>query len=160
MRHKNSTGVVLLAACLSVSALLVGCQVKSEQDEATATNGAISTSPASRPQRYSMVIGLKPEKIDYYKELHANPWPGVLKQISQSGIQNYSIHLVELKPNEFYLFGYLEYTGNDFESDMAAMAEDAETIRWWKETDPCQYPIETAKAGDKWTMMEEVFFHP
>ena len=116
-----------------------------------------STAPSS-PKRYAMVIGLKPEKIERYKELHANPWPSVNEQIKKSNIQNYSIHLVELKPGEHYLFGYLEYTGDDFEADMEAMGNDPETIRWWKETDPCQFPIETAPQGEKWTMMEEVFY--
>jgi len=113
-----------------------------------------------QPKRYAMVIGMKPEKIEYYKKLHAEPWPGVLKKITQSKIKNYSIHMVELKQGEYYLFGYLEYTGDDFEADMQAMADDAETVRWWKETDPCQTPIETAKEGDQWSMMQEVFYHP
>jgi hypothetical protein len=27
------------------------------------------------PQRYAWVTGLKPDKADYYRRLHANPWP-------------------------------------------------------------------------------------
>jgi len=34
-------------------------------------------------ERYGMIIGLKPEKIAYYKELHAATWPGVLRMINQ-----------------------------------------------------------------------------
>ena len=113
-----------------------------------------------RPDRYGMVIGLKPEKMAYYNELHANPWKSVLDQITKANIHNYSIHLVELKPGEYYLFAYFEYTGDDFEADMKQIGEDAETQRWWKETDPCQYPIATAKKGDMWTKMKEVFYHP
>ena len=33
--------------------------------------------------RVGMVTGLKPEKIAYYKELHANTWVGVLKKIEE-----------------------------------------------------------------------------
>ena len=34
-------------------------------------------------QRMGMVIGLKPEKIEEYKSLHANAWPEILDQISK-----------------------------------------------------------------------------
>jgi len=111
------------------------------------------------PQRYGMVIGLKEDKIDVYKELHANPWPGVLGQIDQSNLRNFSIWLVEVKPDEHLLFAYFEYVGDDFEADMAAMADDATTRRWWKLTDPMQTPIPTAQPGEHWVMMQEVFFH-
>lgn len=134
-------------------AMVSGCQPAEDTDSPP------KSSP-SQPERFAMVIGLKPEKIDDYKKLHAEPWPDVLKQITRSHIHNYSIHHVELKPGEHYLFGYFEYTGDDFAADMQAMAEDAETVRWWKATDPCQFPIETAKEGEKWTRMEEVFFYP
>ncbi len=162
MRYKVLPKAVLVSAWLAASASLVGClqETSTQQDNGAETNKATATSPATWPERYAMVVGLKPEKIEYYKKLHAKPWPSVLGQITRSHIQNYSIHMVELKPGEYYLFGYLEYTGDDFESDMQVMAADAETVRWRKETDPCQYTIETAKEGDGWTTMEEVFYHP
>ena len=46
-------------------------------------------------QRMGMVIGIKPEKIAEYKELHANCWPEILKGIEESNIRNYSIWLHE-----------------------------------------------------------------
>jgi L-rhamnose mutarotase len=110
------------------------------------------------PQRFAWVTGLNPDKAEYYKELHANPWPTVSAMISECNIQNYSIHVCEIggKP---YLFSYLEYTGDDFEADMAKMAADPETQRWWKETDPCQIPLPDAAAKGKiWSETEEVFF--
>jgi len=108
-------------------------------------------------QRYGMVIGLKPEKIEYYKKLHAAAWPGVLKKIKECHIQNYSIFLKEVEPGKLYLFSYFEYTGNDFEADMAKMAADSLTQKWWKETDPCQVPILTHGPKEWWSRMEEVF---
>jgi L-rhamnose mutarotase len=107
-----------------------------------------------------MVIGLRPECIARYEELHEEVWPGVLARIRACHIRNYSIHRVELEPGRHYLFGYFEYHGEDFEADMAAMAADAETLRWWEETDPCQHPVPAAAPGEKWTMMKEVFYTP
>ena len=113
----------------------------------------------SRPalERYGMIIGLKPDKIAYYKELHAAVWPGVLKKIEECHIRNYSIFLKEVEPGKHYLFSYFEYTGTDFEADMARMAADPTTQKWWKETDPCQYAIPIHKPKEWWSRMEEVF---
>ena len=44
-------------------------------------------------KRYGMLIGIKPEKIEKYKKLHAAVWPDVLKKISECNIRNYSIYL-------------------------------------------------------------------
>lgn len=110
-----------------------------------------------RVERYGMVIGVKPDKIEYYKELHAAAWPGVLAKIKECHIRNYSIYLREVAKGEFLLFSYFEYTGRDFEADMARMAADPETRRWWKETDPCQSPIPTRLDKEFWSRMEEVF---
>lgn len=109
------------------------------------------------PQRYGMVIGIKPEKIEYYKHLHAQAWPGVLKLIRQAHIRNYSIYLKQVDPEHWYLFSYFEYVGRDYQKDMAWIAADPETQRWWKETDPCQLPIPLHRHGEWWAAMEEVF---
>jgi L-rhamnose mutarotase len=124
-----------------------------------AAHKAQQASPQKQPQRFGMVIGLKPEKLADYRELHANAWPGVLEMITACNIRNYSIYMQELEPGKFYLFSYFEYVGDDFEADMKRMAADAETQRWWKETDPCQQKIMTAAEGEWWSMMEEVFHH-
>ncbi len=105
-------------------------------------------------QRMGMMIGIRPEKIKEYKELHAAAWPGVLAQIADSNIRNFSIFLRE---PENLLFGYFEYHGDDFEADMERMAQDPETQRWWKLTDPCQIPLASGAEGEQWSFMGEVF---
>ncbi|TKC08532.1 L-rhamnose mutarotase [Pedobacter frigoris] len=108
-------------------------------------------------KRFGSVTGLKAEKLAYYKKLHANAWPEVLKKIKECNIGNYSIYLQKIG-GEYYLFSYFEYTGTDFDADMKQMADDPNTQRWWKETDPCQKPLpETAAKNEIWTNMEEVF---
>ena len=102
--------------------------------------------------RYGWVIKVKPEKLDEYKALHADPWPGVNNMLKECNIRNYSIYY-----RDGFLFSYLEYTGSDFEKDMQKMAEDSLTQAWWKLTDPCQFPVESAGEGVWWADMEEVF---
>ncbi len=103
-------------------------------------------------KRYGQVIRVKPEKLEEYKKLHANAWPGVLKMIKECNIRNYSIYY-----KDGFLFSYYEYTGDDYEADMAKMAADSTTQKWWDLCKPCQQPLETRKEGEWWADMEEVF---
>jgi L-rhamnose mutarotase len=117
--------------------------------------GCATTS--KEPQRYAWVTGLKPEKADYYRQLHAHPWPAVNKMIKACHIRNFSIHEREIN-GRLYLFAYLEYTGTNFDADMKKMAADPETQRWWKETDPCQSPLpDAAAAGKIWADTQELY---
>ena len=110
------------------------------------------------PRRFHAVTGLRKEKADYYRRLHADPWPGVLRRIRASNIRNYSVAVKEIE-GKLYLFSYFEYVGSDFASDMAAIAADPETQRWWKETDPCQIPLpDAASVGRIWSDAEEIFY--
>ncbi|MCT7664462.1 L-rhamnose mutarotase [Shinella kummerowiae] len=107
-------------------------------------------------QRIGMVIGVKPEKIEEYKRLHAAVWPEVLAMISACNIRNYSIFL---KEPENLLFSFFEYHGTDYAGDMAKMAADPKTQEWWAVCMPCQSPRDIRKEGEWWAGMEEVFFH-
>lgn len=103
-------------------------------------------------KRYGMVIKVRPEKLEEYKQLHAAVWPGVLARIRECNIQNYSIYL-----KDGYLFSYFEYTGTDFDKDMEKMAADPLTQKWWAVCKPCQEPLATRKEGEWWAGMDEVF---
>ncbi len=108
-------------------------------------------------KRFGSVIGLKEDQIEAYKDLHSNTWPGVLKRIRECNIRNYSIYLTQFDNGNYYLFGYFEYVGDDFEADMQKMADDPVTQDWWKHTNPMQIPLESRAEGDWWKPMEEVF---
>ena len=108
-------------------------------------------------QRYGSVIGVKEDKIAEYKRLHAAVWPDVLKMIEGCNIRNYSIYLRRLPDGKNYLFSYLEYVGEDFAGDMAKMAADETTQKWWAVCKPCQEPLTDIGDGEWWADMEEVF---
>ncbi|HPE76401.1 MAG TPA: L-rhamnose mutarotase [Draconibacterium sp.] len=103
-------------------------------------------------KRYGQIIGVKPEHFEEYKKYHAAVWPDVLKMITLCNIRNYSIFH---KDNQ--LFAYFEYHGTDFAADMAKMAADPTTQKWWAVMEPMQQPVETRKEGEWWANMEEVF---
>jgi L-rhamnose mutarotase len=108
-------------------------------------------------KRYGSVIGLKPEKLTEYNQLHAAVWPEVLAMITDCQIRNYSIFLRKMPDGEHYLFSYFEYVGTDFAADMARMAADPTTQEWWKVCMPCQQPLADRSANEWWAAMEEVF---
>ena len=105
-------------------------------------------------QRMAMVIGVKPERLDEYKRLHANPWPEMDAALKAANIANYSIYLRE---PEHLLFGYWEYNGADFAADMAVLGATEVCRRWLALTDPCQTPLASAAAGEQWSYLPEVF---
>jgi L-rhamnose mutarotase len=143
--------VYMAVICFLVigSLIVAGCNDKQTQKK--------SATDTLKVKRFGMVTGLKPEKVAYYKKLHAAVWPAVLSKIKACHIRNYSIYLQKID-GKYFLFSYFEYAGTNFERDMARMAADTNTQRWWKETDPTQNPLPEAAAQQKiWQNMEELF---
>jgi L-rhamnose mutarotase len=103
-------------------------------------------------KRYGSVLKVVPEKIEEYKRYHAAVWPEVLRTIKDCGIRNYSIYL-----KDDLLFGYFEYHGEDFATDMEKMAASEKTREWWAIMRPMQVPFPTREEGEWWADMEEVF---
>ncbi len=103
-------------------------------------------------KRFGQVIGLHPDRYLEYVAAHAAVWPGVLACISDSNLRNYSIYSFGDQ-----LFAYFEYVGQDFEGDMARMAADPETQRWWDVMMPMQQPLDGRAEGEWWATMTEVF---
>lgn len=151
-----------LSLLVSLYLLLTSCNNGKEQvaNEAVKKDSVATTITATIPnaiKRVGMITGLKPDKIAYYKNLHANAWPAVLKKLAECNIHNYSIYLQQID-NKYYLFSYFDYTGSNYDADMKNMAADTSTQRWWKETNPTQVPLPEAAAKQQiWTTMESVF---
>jgi L-rhamnose mutarotase len=103
-------------------------------------------------QRIGQVIKISPETIDTYAAYHADPWPEVNARLKASHIRNYSIYY-----HDGLAFAYFEYVGNDYETDMAAIAADPKTQEWWDVVKPLMTPFENRKPGDFWSDMVEVY---
>lgn len=106
-------------------------------------------------QRMGRVIGIKPEGIARYKELHAKPWPDIVEKLKERNIQNFSIFLRE---PENLLFSYWEYTGVDFETDFGKSEQDESTKKWLELCSPLQSPLDTRAESEWWSSMEQIFF--
>jgi len=108
-------------------------------------------------KRFGSVIELIPEKAAEYRRLHDEIWPDVVAMIRQCHLQNYSIFQRRLPNGKLYLFSYYEYVGNDYAADMAKMAADPLTQKWWAVCKPCHAPLADRAEGEWWAEMDEVF---
>ncbi|HHU12179.1 MAG TPA: L-rhamnose mutarotase [Clostridiaceae bacterium] len=102
--------------------------------------------------RIAQAARLKAEKRDEYLSLHANPWPEVLDRLTKSHVENYSIYLAG-----DLVFAYFEYTGDDYEADMAAIAADEATQRWWARCVPCLDDCLPDAGPTHWANLPEIF---
>lgn len=103
-------------------------------------------------KRVASVIGLPEANREAYEAYHSAVWLEVLDRLAASHVHNYSIYRFgEL------LFSYFEYTGDDYGADMAAIAADEATRRWWAVQEPLQRPLDTRADGEWWQEIPEVF---
>ena len=105
--------------------------------------------------RYGQIIGIKAGKLEEYRKFHRKVWPEVRDTIRACNIRNYSIF-----HKDGHLFAYFEYTGSDFDADMAKIAADPKTQEWWSIMKPMQSPVESRAEGEWWADMEELFHLP
>ena len=104
-------------------------------------------------QRYAMAVRLKNEKREYYIENHANVWPEILSELKKIKIKNYSIYL-----KEDFMFGYLEYDGDNFDQDMAEMQKIPIVGKWTNLMIDCFNPFPNNEKNNSWVMMDEIFY--
>ncbi len=108
-------------------------------------------------KRFGMMTELLPDKAAEYKKLHQAVWPEVLKVLKDCNVQNYTIYLRVMDDARPFLFAYLEYTGADFETDMARLSSHEATQRWWAVCKPLQNPSASRGPNEWWTYLEQVF---
>jgi L-rhamnose mutarotase len=123
---------------------------------AAAFSLGFAANKAKEPQRIGMVIGIKPEKIAEYTRLHTGKNCVVRDLLDKYHMENFSIFLHEIdgKPCEF---GYYEYTGDDYEGDMAKLAAEPRNQAWLKVCDAMQIPLPGEKS---WARMKNIYYNP
>jgi len=142
---KKTTSFTVLMTFMLILLLVLGCV---QQPEGYVINKNI--------KRVGMVVGIKPDNIEEYKRLHADGHLGVRDLLNKYHMHNFSIYLAEID-GKWYEFGYYEYTGDNFDGDMAKLAEEPRNIEWLQICDPMQIPLE-GETG--WREMERVYFNP
>jgi L-rhamnose mutarotase len=100
-----------------------------------------------------MVVGLNEAMIDEYKRVHSDDHSGVRDLLNKYHMHNFSIFLHQIE-GKWYEFGYYEYTGEDFEGDMAKLDAEPRNKEWLTVCDPMQVPL---KGETGWAEMEMVY---
>ena len=108
-------------------------------------------------KRVGMVVKIKKECLKEYKKLHADNNAGVRHLLTKYNLRNLSIFIVQLADGERYEFGYYEYWGDNFESDMEKLDAEPENKKWLELCDPMQEGILLDQQG--WKVMERIYFN-
>ena len=101
----------------------------------------------------NMALEENPSIIQDYINYHANVWPEVLGELKKIKIKNYSIYL-----KEDFMFGYLEYDGDNFDQDMAEMQKNPIVDKWTNLMIDCFNPFPNNEENNSWVMMDEIFY--
>lgn len=100
-------------------------------------------------QRVCFLLNVREDRIDEYRERHAEVWPDMLHALSEAGWHNYSLFLRE----DGLLVGYLET--EDFDAAREAMAATEVNGRWQR--DMADYFEQSGTADDAMVPLAEVF---
>jgi len=145
---KSLSGIVVLLSLLTFISCLSGNQQINKSGNENKMKPDI--------KRVGMVIKIDSSRIKEYLKLHADSNPGVRDLLSKYHIKNFSIFLTKLDDGNYYEFGYYEYTGTNYESDMAGLDAEPRNKEWLKICDPMQIPLKGEKT---WKKMEQIYFN-
>jgi len=109
----------------------------------------------SMNKRYCLTLDLKddPALIAEYRRYHQKIWPEITSSVKDAGIVDMEIYLLDTR-----MFMIME-VDETFSFDAKAKADRANPkVREWEELMwKFQKPLQQAKPGEKWLLMERIF---
>lgn len=113
-----------------------------------------SGSGQERPlKRYAFILRLRPGMAEAYEKAHRAVWPEMLELLKSVGISEYSIY----RRDELLI---LALRCADFEASWSKLDHHPVNLRWQEAMAPLFAPHEGLRAGERFPMMEEVFYLP
>jgi L-rhamnose mutarotase len=100
----------------------------------------------------AFVAQVRPEQLEAYCRLHAEPWPEITALLLAANLRDYQIFI---DPVRHLLFARWTYVGDDFTGDMAKLRTDATAQRWHEQTLACLIPV--GDGTDAWVEIESIF---
>jgi L-rhamnose mutarotase len=101
--------------------------------------------------RVAFRLRIKPGKEREYDDAHKNVWPALLEKLKEVGISKYSIFRRE---QDLFLFMHVD----DFDAAWRALDRDPTNLKWQQEMSLLFEPVPGLKPGEKFAMMQEVFY--
>jgi L-rhamnose mutarotase len=103
-------------------------------------------------QRIAFMLRLKPGAAAAYNEAHRNVWPEMLALLKSAGISEYSI----FRRDELLVLAMT--IEQDFDATWALIENDAVNLRWQLAMSEYFEPITGTRPGERFPMMQEVFY--
>jgi L-rhamnose mutarotase len=111
-------------------------------------------SAADQPlKRYAFILRLRPGVAEAYEKAHREVWPEMLELLKSAGISEYSIY----RRDELLI---LTLRTADFEATWSKIDNHPVNLRWQQAMAPFFAPLEGLRLGERFPMMEEVFYLP
>jgi L-rhamnose mutarotase len=104
-------------------------------------------------QRVAFLLRLKKDAGPAYDEAHKAVWPEMLDLLKRAGISEYSI----FRRDELLV---LSMRVEDFEATWSKIDNDPVNLRWQEAMSAFFAPLEGLRPGERFPMMEEVFYLP
>jgi L-rhamnose mutarotase len=105
--------------------------------------------------RVGMTWQVNPEHWDTYKQIHLNPWPGLVAAIQEHVIHNYIIFAFGTRA-----FAYMEVDGDDASAALNALAQTDIKRKWDAEVTVWVAPEALEGTGIQFMELERIFFCP
>ena len=94
-----------------------------------------------------------PAVAEAYEKAHRAVWPEMLELLKSAGISEYSIY----RRDELVI---LTLRAADFEATWSKIDNHPVNLRWQQTMAPLFAPLEGLRAGERFPMLEEVFYLP
>ena len=104
-------------------------------------------------KRYAFILRLREGAAEAYDKAHQEVWPEMLALLKRAGIREYSIY----RRNELLI---LTLRAADFEAAWKQIDSDPVNLKWQQTMAPFFAPMEGLRPGERFPMMDEVFYLP
>ena len=104
-------------------------------------------------KRVAFLLRLKKDAGPAYDEAHRAVWPEMLELLKRAGISEYSI----FRRDDLLI---LTMRVDDFEATWSKIENDPVNLRWQQAMSAFFAPMEGLRPGERFPMMEEVFYLP
>ncbi|MDE3061912.1 MAG: L-rhamnose mutarotase [Acidobacteriota bacterium] len=111
------------------------------------------SSSSSALKRYAFMLRLRPGASAAYDEAHRAVWPEMLALLKRAGISEYSIY----RRDELLI---LALRAEDFDATWSRIENDPVNLKWQQAMAPFFAPNEGLRPGERFPMLEEVFYLP
>ena len=104
-------------------------------------------------KRFAFILRLREGAEQAYEEAHRAVWPEMLALLKSAGIHEYSIY----RRDNLLI---LALRAVDFEATWSRIENDPVNLRWQAAMAPFFAPMEGLRPGERFPMMQEVFYLP